>query len=142
MSRRDPRAEALAELRSALPLRGRARRRVVAELEQHLEDCVSELHAEGVGEADAIAEALSRLGEPEVIASEFRALRGDRGLSWRRVAAVPTAWAAVAAMSLVTLLAAELPQASGAKAPTAVPPTPAAPAHYLARRHSASSRRP
>jgi hypothetical protein len=115
----------LAELRGVLPLRGRARRRAIEEIGQHLDDCVTELRAQGVGEGEAIAEAVARLGKAEIIAAGYRATRPDRRLSWRRITAVPIAWVAVGAMSIVTVLAAELPQASGAKATTSQRPTTA-----------------
>lgn len=123
--RPDPRVQVLAELRSALPLRGRARRRAIAEIGHHLDDCVDELRAQGLAEDEAIEEAVARLGKAETIARGFYAVRRDRRLSGRRIASVPIAWVAVGAMSIVTLLAAELPQASGAKAPASRSPTTA-----------------
>jgi hypothetical protein len=76
---------------------------------------VDELRKTGVPEDEALADAMARLGDVDSIARAFRAARSKRSLTWRRAARVPVAWLAVGAMSIVTLVAAELPQASGAK---------------------------
>jgi hypothetical protein len=52
-----------------LPLRGRARWRVRAELEAHLMDAADE--AAGRNAADPAAEAVQRMGDPAVVAHEF-----------------------------------------------------------------------
>jgi hypothetical protein len=91
------------------------RRRFVRELEHHLEDCVADLEAAGVPEDTAVRDAIARLGDVDTILSAVRATRSTRRLSWQRVARIPIAWIAVGAMSIVTLVAAELPQASSAK---------------------------
>jgi hypothetical protein len=91
------------------------RRRFVSELEHHLEDCVADLRQAGVPEEAAVRDALARLGDVGTIVSAARATRSTRRLSWQNVARVPIAWIAVGAMSIVTLAAVELPQASGAK---------------------------
>lgn len=111
----DARSEFLRALARALPGGWVARRRIVGEIKQHLEDCVAELEAEGLAEEVAAREAVARLGEVEAIADAFRVIRVKPPTSWRRLAGLRTAWVAVAAMSLVTAWAAELPQASGAK---------------------------
>jgi hypothetical protein len=92
------------------------RRRLVRELEQHLEDCVADHEQAGVPEDAAVHDAIRQLGDVDTIVSAVRAARPTRRLSWQRVTRVPIAWIAVGAMSIVTLAAAELPQASGAKA--------------------------
>ena len=91
------------------------RRRFLSELEHHLEDCVADLRQAGVPEEAAVRDALARLGDVGTIVSAARATRSTRRLSWQNVARVPIAWIAVGAMSIVTLAAVELPQASGAK---------------------------
>jgi hypothetical protein len=68
-----------------------------------------------VPEDEALGDAMVRLGEVDEIVGAFQAARSTRSRSWRGVARVPVAWIAVGAMSIVTLVAAELPQASGAK---------------------------
>jgi hypothetical protein len=114
----DPREQFVSALRHALrggPLR---RRRVAREITAHLDDTVTELKAGGMEEPAAVQEALRRIGDVDTIASAFRAVRSETRrrsrVRWLR----SPAWVAVGAMSLVTALAAELPQASGAK-PTA-----------------------
>lgn len=88
-------------------------------------------------EDQAAADALARLGEVDAIARAFQATRSTRPRSWREVARVPVAWIAVGAMSVVTLVAAELPQASGAK----VPEFPVAPVTHV-RAGQATGQRP
>lgn len=111
----DPRAEFLARLADSLGGGRLARRRLLREIEDHLEDCVADLRLAGVPEDEALGDAMARLGEVDAIVGAFRATRSTRCRPWQRVARVPVAWIAVGAMSLVTLVAAELPQASGAK---------------------------
>jgi hypothetical protein len=96
------------------------RRRFVKELEHHLEDCVADLRRAGVPEDAACRDAIARLGDVDAIVGAVRATRSARSLSWRRLARVHLAWIAVGAMSIVTVGAAELPQASGAKVPAQV----------------------
>jgi hypothetical protein len=93
------------------------RRRFVRELEHHLEDCVADLKQAGVPEDEAVRDAMARLGDVDAIVGAVRATRSTRSLSWQSVTRVPIAWIAVGAMSIVTLAAAELPQASAAKVP-------------------------
>lgn len=93
-----------------------ARRRLLSELVQHIDDSVAELEASGISSDEAIEEALRRLGDVDTIAAAVRATRSSRrSHRWAQRLRSP-AWVAVAAMSLVTAWAAELPQASGAKA--------------------------
>jgi hypothetical protein len=113
--RGDPQAEFLASLAASLGRGWVERRRLVRELEQHLEDCVAELKQAGLAEDAAVRDAMARLGDVEAIVGAVRAARPARSLSWRRATRVPIAWIAVGAISIVTLAAAELPQASGAK---------------------------
>ncbi len=111
----DPRAEFLASLTASLGGRWLERRRVVSELEHHLEDCVADLTQAGVPEEAAVRDAIARLGDVDTIVSAVRATRSTRRLSWNSVTRVAIAWIAVGAMSVVTLVAVELPQASSAK---------------------------
>jgi hypothetical protein len=121
----DPRAEFLAGVAGSLGGGWLERRRLVRELEHHLEDCVADLEGTGVPEDAAVHAAIARLGDVDAIVGAVRATRSTRSLSWRRVKRVPLAWIAVGAMSIVTIAAAELPQASGAKVPgfDVAPPT-------------------
>jgi hypothetical protein len=113
----DPQADFLRSLRRSLPGGWLFRRRVICEIRQHLEDSIADTQAHGVPTEIAIRDALARLGEVELIAGSFHAAEADRLGFRRRLAALPTAWFAVIAMSGVTLWAIELPQASGAKPP-------------------------
>ncbi len=112
----DPRERFLSALKCGLRCGPLRRRRVVREIMAHLDDTVSELTACGMAEPAAVQEALRRLGDVGTVTSAFREVRPERrrwsGLRWLR----PPAWVAAGAMSLVTAWAAELPQASGAKA--------------------------
>ena len=76
---------------------------------------MADLRQAGVPEDAAVRDAIARLGDVDTIVSAARATRSPRRLSWPSVTRVPIAWIAVGAMSIVTLAAAELPQASGAK---------------------------
>jgi hypothetical protein len=82
-----------------------------------LDDTVTELEAGGMTETAAVQEALRRVGDVGTITSAFRQVRPRRRRRPRLRGLRSPAWVAVGAMSLVTALAAELPQASGAKAP-------------------------
>ena len=113
----DSRAEFLARLAGSLGGGWLERRRFVRELEHHLDDCVADLTQAGVPEEAALRDAMARLGDVDTIVGAVRATRFTRSLPWRRVTRVPIAWIAIGAMSIVTLAAAELPQASGAKVP-------------------------
>jgi hypothetical protein len=111
----DPTAQFLATLADSLGGGWLQRRRFLRELEHHLEDCVADLRQAGVPKEAAVRDALARLGDVDTIVSAARATRSTRRLSWQNVARVPIAWIAVGAMSIVTLAAVELPQASAAK---------------------------
>lgn len=111
----DPRRRFLGALKRELPGGPLVRRRVLAEVTAHLEDILAELEAAGVAEDEAVPEALRRLGEVGTIATAFRQTQSSRRRSSRLRS---PAWIAVGAMSLVTAWAAEIPQASGAKATT------------------------
>jgi hypothetical protein len=132
----DPRAEFLDSLAGSLGGGWLQRRRLVSELEHHLEDCVADLKQAGVAEDAAIRDAIARLGDVDAIVGAVRASRSTRSPFWRSVARVPIAWIAVGAMSIVTLAAAELPQASGAK----VPAFHVAPATHVGVRQAGPSR--
>jgi hypothetical protein len=119
------------------------RRRLVKELEHHLEDCVAELEGAGVPEEVAVHDAIARLGDVEAIVAAARATHSTRSLPWRRAKRVSLAWIAVGAMSIVTLAAAELPQASGAKVPGFhVAPAPHVKRHVQSPRTCRCSRDP
>lgn len=127
----DPRARFLSALKRELRCGPLRRRRVLGEIAAHLDDTVAELEACGLDRAAAVAEALRRLGDVGTITAAFRGIRPGRQ-RWSRARWLRSpAWVAVGAMSLVTAWAAELPQASGAKATT--PALPAIHSRHLAR---------
>ena len=114
----DPREQFVSAVKRGLRVGPLKRRRVVRELAGHLEDTVSELEARGMDESSAVREALRRIGDAGTVTSAFRDVRPRRRRLSRVRSLRSPAWVAVAAMSLVTAVAAELPQASGAR-PTA-----------------------
>ncbi len=118
MTRNDPRRSFLRALARELRWRPLARRRLLTELGQHLDDSAAELRAAGLPPDEALREALRRLGDVETIATSSRFAGGRRGWDKTVGRLRSPAWVAVGAMSLVTAWAAELPQASGAKATT------------------------
>ena len=135
----DPRERFVSALKRGLRCGPLRRRRVVREITAHLDDMVTELEACGMEEPAAVAEALRRLGDVGTITSAFREVRPERG-RWSGVRRLRSpAWVAVGVMSLVTAWAAELPQASGAKATT--PALPAIHSRHLARRGAHEHRR-
>lgn len=112
-----PRETVLRALAAELPVGPLARRRILAELADHIDDAVDDLRRSGLPRDEAMREAVRRLGDAETIARTFGATR-TRAARWSRVHARRSlAWMMVAAMSAVTTVAAELPQASGAKPP-------------------------
>lgn len=114
----DPRRRFLDALKRELCGGPLTRRRVLSEIAAHLDDAVAELEACGHSEHAAVEEALRRLGDVGMITTAFREARPERR-RWSTVRSLRSpAWIAVAAMSLVTAWAADLPQASGAKATT------------------------
>lgn len=130
----DAKTEFLHALRGAVPGGWLYRRRIVGEVREHLDECVSDLEAGGLPHELATRQALDRIGGTDSIAEACRISRSERSPLWRRLAGVRIAWVAVAAMCSVTAWAAELPGTSGARsrAPTA------GPAHV--QRHGAQSR--
>lgn len=115
MTSGNPRERLLDALAGELHVGPLARRRILRELADHIDDAVDDLRSEGVLQEEALDEAVKRLGDAETIASAFGALHTRTGGLLRPRHSL--AWVAVAAMSLATALAAELPQASGAKPP-------------------------
>jgi hypothetical protein len=117
VSRGDPSRRFLRALSRELCWRPLTRRRLLKELAQHLDDSAADLQAAGLSRDRALWEAVSRLGDVETIVASVQAGPGGR---WaRRIRRLRSpAWVVVGAMSLVTAWAAELPQASGAKATT------------------------
>jgi len=114
----DPRERLVSDLKRGLRCGPLKRRRALREIRAHLDDTVTELEARGMGEPAAVQEALRRLGDVGTITSAFREVRPMRR-RWTAVRRLRSpAWVVVGAMSLVTAWAAELPQASGAKATT------------------------
>ena len=112
----DPRQRFLSTLKRELRGGPLARRRVLREITAHLDDTVAEMEACGVDADAAVEEALRRLGDVGTITTAFREVRPQRR-RWSRARSLRSpAWIAVGAMSLVTAWAADLPQASGAKA--------------------------
>lgn len=120
MTSADPREGLLDALAGELHGGPRARRRILTELADHIDDAVDDLRGSGVSEAEAIEEAVKRLGDTETIANAFGASGARTAGRSRRRTRHRLAWIAVVAMSVVTAVAAELPQASGAKAPAKV----------------------
>lgn len=114
----DPRERFLSALKRELRGGPLLRRRFLREIAAHLDDTVAELEAHGRSERAAVEEALGRLGDVSTITNAFREVRPNRRRRSRMRSLRSPAWIAVAAMSLVTAWAAELPQASGAKATT------------------------
>jgi hypothetical protein len=116
------------------------RRRLLAEIAAHLDDTVAELEASGLSEDAAVNEALRRLGDVRTITTAFRTVR-PQTRRWSRLRSLRSpAWIAAGAMSLVIGWAAELPQASGAKA-TVRPIGAAAPSYGSQRLHPKHRRR-
>jgi hypothetical protein len=76
---------------------------------------VADLRQAGVPEEAAVRDAIARLGDADTIARAVRVTRPPRRVSWQSLTRVAIAWIAVGAMSIVTLAAIELPQASSAK---------------------------
>jgi hypothetical protein len=115
LTRVDPQRCFLRAVARELRWRPLTRRRLLRELDEHLNDSVAHLQAAGLSPDQALREALARLGEVEAIVSSVRSasLAGRWRRSVRRLRS--PAWVAVGAMSLVTAWAAELPPASGAK---------------------------
>ena len=118
MTNPDPRERFLRALKAELGCSALTRRRVLREIAEHVDDLVAELHAAGVPEGAAVQEALRRMGDPGTIARAFSEPRSDRRRFSRLRSLRSPAWIAVAALSLVTAWAAELPQASGATGTT------------------------
>jgi HAAS len=114
----DPRDRFLSALGRELRGGPLTRRRFLREIAAHLDDSVAELEAHGRSERAAVEEALRRLGDVSTITRAFREIRPNRRRRSRMRALRSPAWITVAAMSLVTAWAAELPPASGAKATT------------------------
>jgi hypothetical protein len=121
VSRSDPRPSVLRAVGRELRWRPAARRRLLMELEHHIDDTADALQQSGLPRNEATQEALRRLGDADTILRVVHAAhtpqRWRQGL--RRLRS--PAWIAVGAVSLVAVWAAELPQASGAK------PTPRSP---------------
>lgn len=130
MTSPDQRERFLRTLKAELAGRPLARRRVLREIAAHFDDLVAELRATGLPERAATQEALRRLGDPEAIATAFSGLHPSRTRCSRLRSLRSPAWIAVAAMSLVTAWAAELPPASGA---TSTRPSSALASHRPAR---------
>jgi hypothetical protein len=136
----DPRESLLDAMAGELHGGPLARRRILTELADHIDDAVDDLRSSGVPREKAIEEAVKRVGDPETILNAFGASRARTARRWRRRTRLSLAWIALAAMSVVTAVAAELPEVSGAKAPAKVlapasrPLAP--PGHPTARRSS------
>ncbi len=100
MSAQDPIDLYLGELKRRLVVRGRSRRRVLAEVRAHLLEAADAERSPGDLEGDAAARAVTRFGPPAETAREFnRGARHRRNLARR--ALVPSL-AAVALTSLAT----------------------------------------
>ncbi len=127
----DPRNDFVSAVKAELHRRPWSRRRLLSELNDHLDDAIADLRAGGLSERAATDQALERVGDPEAIGTAFRELRPERRFRARLSGLRSPAWLAVVVMSLVTALAAELPQVSGAKAS----PRPPVPARSQLRAH-------
>ena len=68
----------LGELGDALTVPGRRRRRILAEVEDHLLCTAAELHASGISAADAEREAVERFGTPGALGRELSAVDARR----------------------------------------------------------------
>jgi hypothetical protein len=116
----DPRKRVLKAVAGELRVGPLARRRILTELADHIDDAVDDLRGTGTPREQAIEEAVRRLGDPQAIADAFAAAH-TRAPAWSRLRGRRSlAWIAAAAMSVVTAWAAELPQTSGAKPPVKV----------------------
>lgn len=120
MTNADPRENLLDALAGELHGGPLARRRILTELADHIDDAVDDLRGSGVPREEAIENAVKRLGDAETIANAFGASRARAASPSRRRTRHSLAWIAVVAMSVVTAVAAELPQASGARSPARV----------------------
>ena len=114
MTRPDERSTLLGAVGRELRWRPWTRRRLLRELEQHLDDSIADLQASGLSADAATRRGLDRLGDADTIIAALRTSRRPQRLR-------SPAWVAVGAMSLVTAWAAELPPASGAKATARAP---------------------
>lgn len=122
MTNGDPRQSVLDALAAELRCGPRARRRILIELADHIDDAVDNLRGAGMPQDEAMREAVQRLGDPQSIANAFADSWAETGRLSRLRSRRSLAWVAVAAMSVVMACAAELPQASGAKPPARVRP--------------------
>ena len=84
----------LAELGRLLPRDDERRRRVVAEVGDHLRDLAAEARARGLGDEDAEREAVERFGSPRALARGMRPAR-------RRLPAIAGALAGAAVCGVV-----------------------------------------
>jgi hypothetical protein len=117
----DPRKRVLKAVAGDLRVGPLARRRILAELADHIDDAVDDLRGTGIPLEEAVEEAVRRLGDARAIADAF-AVAHTRAPHWSGLRTRRSlAWIAAAAMSVVTAWAAELPQTSGAKPPAKVP---------------------
>jgi hypothetical protein len=94
----DPIDAYLRELKRELRVRGRARRRILAELRAHLLDAVEAEQSTGAGVGVATQRAVVRFGLVAETAHQFNCLAAHRGAILRR-ALVP--WIAAVALSLM-----------------------------------------
>jgi hypothetical protein len=118
VSRADPKQRFLGTLARELRWHPLARRRLMVELAAHMDDSAAGLRANGWPADEAAAEAARRLGNPETVAGIFQSTRPSCLWTMPARRLRSPAWIAVGVVSLVTAWAAELPQASGAKATT------------------------
>jgi len=116
----NPRETLLRAVAGELRVGRLARRRIIAELADHIDDAVDDLCGSGVPREEATLEAVRRLGDAETIADTFAVTHTRAAARSLLRVRRSLAWMMVAAMSGVTAVAAELPQASGAKPPAKV----------------------
>jgi len=98
MDTHDPIDAYLRELERELRVRGKARRRILAELRAHLLDAVEAERSSGAGQELAAQRAVVRFGLVAETARQFNCLAARRGAILRRTL-VP--WVAAVALSLM-----------------------------------------
>jgi hypothetical protein len=77
----------LARLRAQMDLDSQTEHEVLAELRDHLEEAVAQARAQGMGEAEALAQAAARLGLEEEVGRELQAAHAGWGTADAVIAA-------------------------------------------------------
>src|SRR5579863_5737889 len=93
----DPRESVLRALAAELRAGPLARRRILTELADHLDDAVADLRGCGATREEALQEAVRRLGDAQTIANTFGVMH-SRTAGWSRIRVRRSlAWMMVAA---------------------------------------------